>query len=124
MVDEVTREDLDELKDCIEQNTRTLRGSNGNPGIVTDVEIVKKDVKEIKDNHLVHIQQSLHDGFENLTQVFEKEVGLVEVTLKAYIDRKFAEKSRSVMNDWVRPILLPVIISIVSVLLTLSQTSK
>jgi len=46
---DITKEQFETLKSMVELNTRTLRGSNSSEGLVTKVELIKNDVKWIRD---------------------------------------------------------------------------
>ena len=59
MCDPVIKQQLSELKDCVEQNNRALRGSNGNPGLVADVTGIKKDIETLKSDTLPHLKIDL-----------------------------------------------------------------
>lgn len=94
------QEEIHEIRDSVKENTRALRGSNGDGGMIADVSNIKRDVAEIKDNHLAHLKSDL-----------QAELLLLETRLMAYIDKKFSDKDKSVMDSWVKPIILPLIIA-------------
>lgn len=45
---DVTKEEIKELKGLVNRNDQALRGSNGNPGLVTTVKLIQNDVKWIR----------------------------------------------------------------------------
>lgn len=53
------KEDIREVFDLAKQNQRTLRGSNGDKGLVTQVETIAKSVEAIVNTHLPTMKKEL-----------------------------------------------------------------
>lgn len=74
------------LREIVEENHRALRGSNGTPGLVSDVSKLKEDITEIKENHLPHILAEIgkqtKDVEINLQSVVELEILKVTLALQ------------------------------------------
>lgn len=89
--------ELDAVKECSEQNRRALYGKNGTAGLIADVGFVKKDVNEIKTNHLPHLKQDL-----------EKAIAILE-------DKSI--KWKDVLERFLIPIVVAAIIAVTNYLI-------
>ena len=105
----MTAEDLDDIKRSVRENTRAIRGYNGDPGLVGDVGTLRKDVAEIKINHLPHIQKNIQAIPEKCKNEVKVEMGMMEVRIMAAIEKKLTERTKNIWKDWIAPIAFPVI---------------
>ena len=66
--DKAIQVELEATKRVSEQNNRALYGTNGVPGLITEVQLLKKAVEEIATNDLPHMKTDLLDEIGKLQE--------------------------------------------------------